>query len=193
VLGVGLLLVGRAGAAAPLVPLPPQPPGVPWPTQQWPTGPVPPAAVAGVERALAVVAAPDPLLGETRAVVVVQHGVLVAERYMKGFSERTPLISWSMAKSVTHALLGIAVRQGLVDIDRPMGNPRWPAGDARAAIPWRLWMNMVDGQDYHEVGVWSPIRNDAARMLYGQGRLDVAGFAAALPLVHPPGTHWNYN
>jgi CubicO group peptidase (beta-lactamase class C family) len=74
-----------------------------------------------------------------------------------------------------------------------MGNPRWPAGDPRAAIPWRLWMNMADGQDYHEIGVWSPIDNDAARMLFGEGRLDVAGFAAALPLVHPPGTHWNYN
>src|SRR4029450_4251666 len=43
------------------------------------------------------------------------------------------------------------------------------------------------------MGVVSPTRNDAARMLFGEGRLDVAGFAATLPQVHPPGTHWNYN
>jgi CubicO group peptidase (beta-lactamase class C family) len=98
-----------------------------------------------------------------------------------------------MAKSVTQALLGIAVRKGLVDIDKPMGNPRWSARDPRAAIPWRLWINMTDGQEYHEIGVVDPTLNDAATMLYGRGRRDVAGFAAALPLIHAPGTHWNYN
>jgi len=30
-------------------------------------------------------------------------------------------------------------------------------------------------------------------MLYGRGRRDVAAFAASLPLIHTPGTHWNYN
>ena len=125
--------------------------------------------------------------------VIIQHGRLVAERYMPGYSAETPLLSWSMAKSITQALVGIAVRRGLVDIDKPMGNPRWAAGDPRAAIPWRQWINMIDGQDYHEIGVIDQTRNDAARMLYGAGRLDVAGFGAGLPLVHPPGTHWNYN
>jgi CubicO group peptidase (beta-lactamase class C family) len=193
-LAVALVTVAAESAAAPLVPLPPQPAGVPWPTRQWPTA-APPAAPAGawLAKALEVVEAPRELLGETRAVIVVHHGAIVAERYMPGFTAQTPLISWSVAKSITHALLGIAVRQGLVDIDKPMGNPRWAAADPRAAIPWRTWMNMADGQDYHEIGVFWPTRNDAARMLYGQGRLDVAGFAAALPLVHPPGKHWNYN
>jgi CubicO group peptidase (beta-lactamase class C family) len=98
-----------------------------------------------------------------------------------------------MAKSVTHALAGIAVRRGLLTIDRPMGNPRWSAADPRAAIPWRFWLNMIDGQDYHEIGVVDQTKNDAARMLFGIGRRDVAGFAASVPLVHPPGTYWNYN
>jgi len=173
--------------------LPPQPDGVPWPTVVWPTGPLPESAAAGLDRALALVGALDPKVGETRAVVVIHHGRLVAERYAPGFGPDTPLISWSMAKSVTQALLGIAVRKGLVDIDQPMGNPRWTASDPRAAIPWRTWINMTDGQEYHEIGVVDPTENDAATMLYGRGRRDVAGFAAALPLIHAPGTHWNYN
>ena len=138
-------------------------------------------------------AAPDPRLGETRAVVIIHRGRLVAERYMPTFGPDTPLLSWSMAKSVTQAMLGIAVRRGLVDVYKPMGHPRWAKGDPRAAIPWRAWMNMIDGQDYHEIGVTDQTRNDAARMLFGVGRLDVAAFAASLPLVHEPGTHWNYN
>jgi CubicO group peptidase (beta-lactamase class C family) len=183
------------GITAPplLEPLPPQPPDIPWPAASWPTGPIPDGASERLARALAIVATHDPELGETRAVVVIHHGHLVAERYMPPFGPETPLLSWSMAKSVTQAMVGIAVRRGLVDIDEPMGNPRWPASDPRAAIAWRTWINMADGQDYNEIGVVDQTRNDAARMLFGTGRLDVAGFAASLPLVHEPGAHWNYN
>jgi CubicO group peptidase (beta-lactamase class C family) len=180
--------------AALLVALPPQPAGVPFPTREWPTAPLPAGAdAAAVERALAATAAVDPELGETRAVVVVHGGRIVAERYMHGYSASTRLVSWSMAKSITQALVGIAVRMGLVDIDKPMGNPRWAAGVARNAVTWRQWLQMVDGQDYHEIGVADPTRNDAARMLFGAGRRDVAAYAASLPQIHAAGTHWNYN
>jgi CubicO group peptidase (beta-lactamase class C family) len=182
-----------AFAATPLVPLPPQPSDVPWPTEVWPAGSPPEGSADRLQRELSVADARDPTLGETRAVVVIHHGRLVAERYMPGFGPDTPLLSWSMAKSVTQALLGIAVKQGLVDIDKPMGNPAWPSSDPRAKIPWRHWINMIDGQDYHEIGVFDQSKNDAARMLYGIGRRDVAGFGATLPLAAPPGTHWNYN
>jgi CubicO group peptidase (beta-lactamase class C family) len=180
--------------ATALVALPPQPAGVAWPTRDWPTGSLPAGAHAdAVAEALAAVDRTDPELGETRAVVVVQGGRIVAEKYRAGYSAATRLVSWSMAKSITQALVGIAVGRKLVDIDRPMGNPRWAAADARGAVTWRQWMQMVDGQDYHEIGVRDPVRNDAARMLFGPGRLDVAAYAAALPQIHPAGTHWNYN
>jgi CubicO group peptidase (beta-lactamase class C family) len=193
-LTLSLLLPGAAVSASPLGPLPAQPPGVPWPTVEWPLGPLPaslpPQTLA---TALAVVDAPTPLLGETRAVVIIVGGRLVAERYAPGYGPDTPLVSWSMAKSITHALVGIAVRDRLVDVTQPMGNPRWPKGDARAQVSWRQWLNMVDGLDYHELGVVDVTHNDAAKMLFGAGRLDVAAYAASLPLAHPPGTHWNYN
>jgi CubicO group peptidase (beta-lactamase class C family) len=199
VMSMACLVVLSAGAhadapSAALQPLPPQAADVPWPTTAWPEGPLPAGVSAEkLEAALAVVAKPEPHLGETRAVVIIQRGKLVAERYMPGYGPNTRLLSWSMAKSITQALVGIAVRRGLVDIDKPMGNPRWPAGDARAQIPWRNWINMIDGQDYHEIGVTDQTRSDAAKMLYGPGRLDVAGYSASLPLVHLPATHWNYN
>lgn len=74
--------------------------------------------------------------------VVVQRGRLVAERNRAGFGPETRLVSWSMAKSITHALVGIAFREGRLDPDKPMGNPRWKPGDARAAIPWRQWLQV---------------------------------------------------
>ena len=190
-----LVFAGGAAAAQELYPLPPQPAGVAWPTQDWQTAPLP----ADVDRAafdLAVTeafAGMHPQMGETRAVVVVQGGRILFERYNDGYSRDTRLISWSVAKSVTHALVGAAVLQGRVAIDAPMGNPHWRAGDRRASITWRDWLNMVDGQDYLEIGAPSILANDVTHMLYGRGRGDTARFASGLPLIHDPGAHWNYN
>jgi CubicO group peptidase (beta-lactamase class C family) len=180
--------------AAPLVPLPAQPADVPWPTQRWPTDPLSSSVDAGaLAKLLDVVDRIDDLLGETRAVVVVHRGSLVAERYRSGFGPGMRLISWSMAKSITHALVGVAARQGKLDPDRPMGNSRWPPNDPRSAISWRQWLQMVDGQQYREILAPSPAENDAAKMLFGEGRLDAANYAAHLTLIHRPGKHWNYN
>jgi len=188
-----MLWLITSAAAAPLVSLPPQPADLPWPTQAWAEATPTVTTPAALDELLRVTDGARPGLGETRAVLIVQHGRIVAERYMAGYTKETRQLSWSMAKSITHALVGIAVRDGKLNPDQPMGNPRWPAGDPRNAIPWRQWSNMIDGQDYHEIGVTNQSKNDAARMLYGTGRLDVAAFGASLPLVHPPGTHWNYN
>jgi CubicO group peptidase (beta-lactamase class C family) len=117
----------------------------------------------------------------------------VFERYADGYGPDTRLISWSMAKSFTQALVGAAVLQGRLGIDAPMGSPHWPAGDRRSSITWRQWLNMVDGQDYLEIGAPSVLANDVTHMLYGRGRGDTARFAASLPLVRDPGARWNYN
>ena len=72
------------------------------------------------------------------------------ERYGEGYNRDTRLNSWSVGKSITHALVGAAVLQGRLAIDTPMGNPHWRASDRRSAITWRDWLNMVDGLDYTE-------------------------------------------
>lgn len=188
-----VLVFATSASAQTLHPLPPQPVGVAWPTQEWAEAPLP----ADVDRAafdLAVTQAfsgPHETLGETRAVLIIQGGRIVFERYADGYSRDTRLNSWSMAKSFTHAFVGAAVLQQRVSIDTPMGNPHWRASDRRASITWRDWLNMVDGLDYTENA--EDIANAGnARMLFGDGRRDVARWAASLPLLHDPGTHWNY-
>jgi CubicO group peptidase (beta-lactamase class C family) len=184
-----------AAVAQRLHPLAPQPEGLAWSTSAWPIAPLP----RDVDRAafdLAITeafAGRHELMGDTRAVLIVQDGRLVFERYGEGYDDRSRFVSWSMAKSVTQALVGVAVLQGRVAIDAPMGNPSWRASDRRAGISWRYWMNMVDGQRYLEIGAPDPVHNNVARMLYGEGRLDTAYYAARLPLANDPGTRWNYN
>lgn len=196
-LAAAFLVCATAASAqeAGLYPLPPQPAGVAWPTRAWETAPLP----ADVDRAaldLAVTeafAGRHELMGDTRAVLVIQGGRIVFERYMDGFTQDTRLVSWSMAKSVTQAFVGAAVLQGRVSIETPMGSPHWRAGDRRASITWRQWLNMVDGQDYTEIGAPSVLENDVTHLLYGRGRRETSRFAAGLPLIRDPGAHWNYN
>jgi CubicO group peptidase (beta-lactamase class C family) len=187
--------VWSPAAAHTLTLLPAQPAGVPWPTQSWPVSPLPVTADAQrVGRLIAdVEAGRRPYLETTRAVLVVQGGRLVYERYAPGFGADTRFISWSVAKSVTQALVGAAAARGLLNPDAPMGNPRWAADDPRSAITWRQWLQMTDGLYYTETGVTQISRNGAALLLFGEDRADAMAYATQLPVRYPPGTRWNYS
>jgi len=175
-----------------LRPLPVQPPGVDWPTQAWPVGELDEALIAPL-LAEAFGSAPKAELGETQAVVIVRGGQLIFERYAAGFAPDVTCRSWSMAKSLTHALVGIAVADGLLDIHAPADVPAWrTAGDPRGDITLDHLLRMSSGlawlEDY-EPGR----RSDVVEMLFGPGKDDVAAFAEAKPLAHAPGTFFYYS
>ncbi|MEO8813230.1 MAG: serine hydrolase, partial [Caulobacteraceae bacterium] len=178
-----------------LPPLPIQPAGTPWPTGDWPTGDLPARAAARVGAALdhAFAAEPPAELGETHAVVVVHKGRLVAERYAEGSGRDATRHSWSMAKSITHALAGLAAKDGRLDIAAPAKVPEWAsAGDPRGAITLDQLLRMSSGlaftEDYDR-----DHPSDVIEMLFGAGKGDVAAFAAAFPLAHDPGSFFAYS
>ena len=188
------LAFGLSAFAEPKVPFPSQPDGVPWPSMTWPEGELPDALAGEVETLMddAMARGREDLMGETRSIVIIQGGELVAEAYADGFGPETKQVSWSMAKAFTHAFVGRAVALDLIEtIDAPMPTP-WPADDPRAAISWRSWLEMTDGLAYREIGVDNVLENDVSRMMYGPGRFDVIAYVTDLPLTHEPGRHWNY-
>src|SRR5262249_24542776 len=82
----------------------------------------------------------------TKAVVVLHRGRLVGERYAPGVTPPTPLIGWSMTKSVTNALLGILVKNGKLDMYEPAPIVEWSAtSDPRRAITADQLLRMVSG------------------------------------------------
>jgi CubicO group peptidase (beta-lactamase class C family) len=182
--------------ATTLLPLPPQPDGVAWPTERWATGQASPGLVAAVDE----VFTDQARYGTTYAVAVVQGGRLLLERHGGALPhfDRPPepvepstcLLSWSMAKSVLHAAVGVLVGDGRLDLDRPPGVPGWD--DARSAITLDHLLQMRDGlrwaEDYVDAGV-----SDVIEMLFGAGKDDVAAYAEARPLAHEPGTVFNYS
>ncbi len=174
-----------------LPPLPEQPPGTPWPGERWP-GAAPDARLDPALRRLCAGSA-EGATGETHALVVVHRGRLVAEAYGGDQDAESPLCSWSMAKSITHALVGILVRQGRLDPDASAPVPAWVgADDPRGAITLEHLLRMCDGlefvEDYVDEGV-----SHVIEMLFRAGKDDVAGYAEARPPAHPPGQVWSYS
>jgi CubicO group peptidase (beta-lactamase class C family) len=129
-----------------------------------------------------------PALGQTDALLILQDGGLVYERYGPDHGPDTRHIAWSMTKSITHALTGIAVGEGKVDIDRPLLTPH--AGDPKLTL--RHLITLTDGLDWDE-GDYDPAKSDATKMLFGPGRFDGAAYVAAKTQAVPPGTRWRYS
>jgi CubicO group peptidase (beta-lactamase class C family) len=123
------------------------------------------------------------------AVVVAHRGRLVAERYRAGIEETTPLISWSMAKSVMAALVGIAAGEGRLSLDGPAPVPEWRTpGDARAHLTIDQLLRMSSGLAF---GERAGATTDLSVMLFT--RADAGAFAAGEPLAHPPESVWSYS
>lgn len=129
----------------------------------------------------------DPESG-TRAVVVVQDGNLVAERYAPGFDRNSPMLGWSMNKSVLHALLGTQVLAGNLELAQDGLFEEWEGTD-RAAITLEQMLQMQSGLAWAE-DYANPFE-DAIQMLFGSDSAAARGLQK--PLTHAPGTHWRYS
>lgn len=122
---------------------------------------------------------------ETTALVVVQGGRIVAERYRDDFDMHTSQRTWSVAKSLAAAIVGAAAADGLIDVEAPASIPEWARpGDPRRAISTDALLRMASGLGSDHAGN----RTDA---LYFGGA-SVADQAGHWPLLHPPGTHYRY-
>ena len=183
-------------SASLLVPLPAQPSEIVWPTDVWPEN----NSKSGFDRARCEAAiahafseAAHEAMGETHAFLAVQGGEIVLEHYAEGRDKTTTFPSWSKAKSITQALIGILIKSGQLDLHAPANVPEWQGdSDPRRAITLDQLLRMSSGlkfaEDYVDAGV-----SDVIEMLFGSGKDDVAAHAAAMPLSHAPDTFWNYS
>ncbi len=126
----------------------------------------------------------------TRAVVVVQNGWVIAERYAQGIKSNMPLIGWSMSKSITHALIGRAIQEGFLDPSKPPKVPEWSdPQDPRQRISLDQLLRKNSGLAFEEST--GTLNSDLVRMLTQEA--DMAGFAASQPLSRKPGKKWSYS
>jgi CubicO group peptidase (beta-lactamase class C family) len=122
---------------------------------------------------------------ETTAVLVVQDGRIVSERYRPDFDMHRSQRTWSVAKSIAGSVIGAAVQQGLIRTDQPAPVPEWQSpGDPRRAITLDQLMRMASG-------LHSDFPGNRTDDLYFGG-VAVRDQIAGWPLVAPPGTRFRY-
>ena len=156
---------------------------VPYPVPDWPTG-TPEAfglSTAGLDAAAAVAAA-----NQSFCLLVIRHGTLVYERYWNGADATTQSPSWSIAKSYSSTLVGIAIDRGdLPGLDTSVSVyvPEWK-GDDRVAITIRNLVSMTSGLE------WDPVEDYVGLATLAT---DDTTYAINRPLAHPPGSSWTYD
>jgi CubicO group peptidase (beta-lactamase class C family) len=123
------------------------------------------------------------------AVVVTRHGRIVWERYWGGWDENSTDNSWSMAKSMTDALVGIAISEGKIEsVDESVADfiPEW-RGTRKEEITLRNLLSMTSGllwnEDYYE-------ESDIITMITSD---DQTAYAIGRPRFHDPGDDWYYS
>jgi CubicO group peptidase (beta-lactamase class C family) len=130
-----------------------------------------------------------PPFHRTKAVVVVRDGRVMAERYAEGIGVNTPLLGFSMAKSVVNALIGIMTQQGLTSPSLPAPIVEWRAPtDPRREIEVGHLLRMTSGLALDETNSGL---DPSSQMMFLTD--DMAGFAVQAPSIAPPGTRWHYS
>lgn len=163
---------------------------IPWPAGNLVSDTVP----SGIDKQ-AVVRFIDQIFADTLpyrgtfAVAVVYKDQLIAERYRGDLKTSTRLLGWSVAKSFTNAMAGLLVREGRLDVNKPLELEEW-AGDERRNITVSNLLHMNSGLEFNEE--YSKIMlTDVTTMLTKKG--DMAAFAAAKKQLARPDSIWNYS
>ena len=130
----------------------------------------------------------------TQGVVVVRNGVIVSEWYADGADADSWATSWSVSKSFTSAMVGIAIDEGYIpSVDVPMTTyfPDW-VGTPREDITLRHVLTMSSGLQWNES--YSPGSAGTSNIIQMvAAHLDQLAYAASTPLAVPPGTFFNYS
>jgi hypothetical protein len=88
----------------------------------------------------------------TVALVVIKNDSLLYEKYWDGYSDSSWSNSFSMAKSITSLLIGVAIKEGKIkSVDEPVGNflPEFKEGLA-AKLKIKDLLTMSSGSNWDE-------------------------------------------
>ena len=131
--------------------------------------------------------------GETRGLVVLRNGEVIAEAYAEGYDQNTPLLGWSMTKTLTGLAVGAVLRPDSTTTPASAAArsglfPRVWTDSARQQITVADLLHMNSGLLWNEAyGALS----DATIMLHEHG--DMAKYAYSAPAIHPRNTEWVYS
>jgi CubicO group peptidase (beta-lactamase class C family) len=131
----------------------------------------------------------------TAGIVVLQHGRIRYERYALGYAQSGRWTSFSVAKSFTSTLVGVAIKDGYIaSLDDPVVKylPDLK-GSAYDDVTVRQLLSMTSGVKWNED--YTDPNSDVARFSYeaaDPGVDQTVSYMRKLPREAPPGTKWVY-
>ncbi|MUH36791.1 class C beta-lactamase-related serine hydrolase [Zobellia amurskyensis] len=124
---------------------------------------------------------------KTRTVLVTHKNHIIGEKYLEGFTKDTPILGWSMTKSVLATLYGILEYQGKLDLNEPVLLNNWDKDD-RKKITLNHLLRMQSGlawdEDYTSI-------SDVTRMLFMDA--DMTKAQGEKVAIAAPTEIWNYS
>jgi CubicO group peptidase (beta-lactamase class C family) len=154
-------------------------------------GPAQPWNVSGSYNKMECPDSLNQLLGEikTVALLVIKNDSLLYEKYWDGYSDSSWSNSFSMAKSITSLLTGIAIREGKIkSVNEPVGNylPEFKEGLA-AKLKIKDLLTMSSGSNWDEA--YSNPLSVTTESYYGTNLYKTA---TGVKIVRDPGTLHSY-
>lgn len=124
---------------------------------------------------------------KTRTLLVLYKGHLIHENYVEGFTKETPILGWSMTKSVLGTLYGILEHQNKVEVNWPAPIAEWK-DDQRKEITLNHLLRMQSGLEWEED--YGNISH-ATRMLFLDS--DMSKQQKEQEAIAKPTEVWNYS
>lgn len=131
---------------------------------------------------------------QTDGLVIVKGDKIIFEKYAHGFDATRPHHLWSVSKSFASALVGIAVKKGLLSLDtyaytlEPRLNR--PLADS---IKIKDLLQMSSGLDWSEGYEANPLKSNVIPMLYLDGQKNMARYTANRDMKSKAGERFNYS
>ena len=191
---LALLSPGASALAAPCVPA--EYPGYSWPSNEKQTSESKKAAIAALEDyAFTLTGTDAERLGiRTDSLLIIKGGKIIYEKYGRGWDEFKPHLSWSVAKSFSSALAGVAAHQGLLKIDESICRVLKDQTDEVCKITVHHLLQFSSGIDWQEEYEDQTYQvSSVIAMLFGEGHRDMLGFILGHRSYAEPGAKWRYS
>jgi CubicO group peptidase (beta-lactamase class C family) len=142
-------------------------------------------AEAGADPALLAEAEAYAADSGSDALIILQGGRIVSERYWNGTTRDTRMPLFSASKPMVASVAGRLLEAGVfISLDQPASDflTEWRGDPVKEAITLRQHLSMTTGLEGGEANLVRSLLARSERF-----------FAANLPLAHEPGTFWTYN
>ncbi len=132
----------------------------------------------------------------TDGLVVIKDGLLQFEYYDPHYSPNTPHTLWSISKTITATLLGIAVKDGKVSLDDYLHQyfPRPDFEENYQKIKLQNLLYLDTGYIWNEYYAGDIEQSPVLSMLYGAAHRNMVDFALTRKIIpEGPGYQFNYS